>query len=124
MGKQTNKDMEFPSLNGKKRRFALFMACPENAKLERRYILNEFGISKDTYYKWLKDTDVLGLMQSEIDKYAKSFLPDAWHDLKAACDDGNVQAIKFFFEMVGMKEPEKNETVINVTIRGDDADEE
>ena len=113
---RTNKDTAFPELKGKKRQFAIFLASPENAKKERAEVLAHFGISKDTYYKWLKDEDVLAMMRSELDKYAMSYLPDAWQDLKDACGSGNVQAIKFFFELVGMKEPEKNEAVIRVTL--------
>lgn len=59
----------------------------------------EADIAFSTLWRWMKDERFLKYMNSQIDKYTDSELPEVWRALIAQCKRGNIQAIKLYFEM-------------------------
>jgi hypothetical protein len=57
------------------------------------------GVPRRTFYRWLKDEKFINYMNSQLDKYTNSELPEVWKALMMQCKRGNVNAIKLFFEM-------------------------
>lgn len=108
-------------LRPKMRKFAYCLAQPAANRLTVKAICEEFKISKDTYYKWLRDKDRIQLTDMLLAQYKDAFCARAWQDLMDACDSGSVPAIKLYFEMIGEKEADRNDVVIHVSI--DDAED-
>lgn len=87
-------------LSGKKLKMAELLANPEfNGTNKELY--ETVGISHDTFYKWIKDDDILSYAEKLIDKYTDAELGAVWKALLARCKIGDTQAIKLYFELKG-----------------------
>ena len=64
--------------------------------------INEVGVSRKTFYSWMKDERFIEYMNSRLGVYTNSELADVWKALIQQCKRGNIQAIKLFFEMKEM----------------------
>ena len=64
-------------------------------------ICKEVGVARSTFYRWMDDKDYLDYIQGLIDKYTDSELSSVWKALISECKNGNVQAIKLYFELKG-----------------------
>lgn len=85
---------------GKKLQMAELLASPEfNGTNKELY--EAIGISHDTFYKWIKDPDILNYAGELIDKYTDAELSRVWKALINRCAIGDVQAIKLYFELKG-----------------------
>lgn len=60
------------------------------------------GLTERTFYRWMSDTRYISYVNSLTDKYTNAALPGAWKALIRQCDLGNIQAIKFLFELKRM----------------------
>lgn len=57
------------------------------------------GLTERTFYRWMNDERYISYVNSLTDKYTNAALPGAWKALIRQCDLGNIQAIKFMFEL-------------------------
>ena len=64
--------------------------------------MKEVGVPRRTFYKWMKDRRYVDYINSQLDQYTNTELPDIWKALIRQAIRGNTQAIKLFFEMKGL----------------------
>lgn len=87
-------------LTGKRLRMAELLANPE-FRGTNKALYEAVGISHDTFYKWIKDDEILSCAEKLVDKYTDAELGAVWKALIARCKIGDVQAIKLYFELKG-----------------------
>jgi hypothetical protein len=87
-------------LKGKKLKMAELLANPEFTGTNKN-IYEAVGISHDTFYKWIKDNDVIEYTENLINKYTDGELGAIWKALIKKCKSGEIQAIKLYFELKG-----------------------
>lgn len=87
-------------LKGKKLKMAELLANPEFTGTNKD-IYEAVGISHDTFYKWIKDNDVIEYTENLINKYTDGELGAIWKALIKKCKSGEIQAIKLYFELKG-----------------------
>ena len=115
MSESKNKESKnILKLTPKQFKFATLLASPEGKQMTVEEICTALKISKDTYYKNLRNPDIIAETRRQVKEYAEAFHSRAWHNLMEACDEHNVPAIKLYFEMMG--EHEDNGGVITVRI--------
>jgi len=56
-------------------------------------------VSRVTIYNWMDDEEFAEILNKKIDQYTNSQTANVWKSLIMQALDGNVQAIKLFFEM-------------------------
>jgi Helix-turn-helix of insertion element transposase len=66
------------------------------------------GVSRSTFYRWMRDPNFVEYVNSLIDEYTDAELARVWAALTRKAIEGDIQAIKLFFEMKG-KYKEKKE---------------
>ena len=59
-------------------------------------------VRKSTFYDWMKDERFVDYMNTQIEKYTDGELSEVWKALIRKCKQGDISAIKLFFEMKGM----------------------
>ena len=64
--------------------------------------MKEVGVSRKTFYRWMKDKRYIDYINSQLDQYTDGELAEVWKALINQCKRGNIQAIKLFFEMKEM----------------------
>ena len=87
-------------ISGKKLKMAELLANPEFTGTNKD-IYEAVGISHDTFYKWIKDNDVIEYTENLINKYTDGELGAIWKALIKKCKSGEIQAIKLYFELKG-----------------------
>ena len=89
-------------LSPKQQQMAEMLANPENEHNTISAICEELGISRNTYYSnWLKDKNFTAYVNELVERYTDSELASVWRVLIDKCLEGNVNAIKLFFELQG-----------------------
>ena len=61
----------------------------------------KIGVARSTFYKWLDDKVFVAYINELIDKFTDSELSSVWKSLIYRAKDGDVQAIKLYFELKG-----------------------
>jgi hypothetical protein len=61
--------------------------------------MNEAGVSRKTFYRWMKDKRYTDYLNSKLDQYTDSELPEIWRALINQAKRGNYQHIKLYFEL-------------------------
>ncbi|MGN0451075.1 MAG: phBC6A51 family helix-turn-helix protein [Acutalibacteraceae bacterium] len=90
------------ALSPKQKQMAEMLANPENEHNTISAICEELGISRNTYYSiWLKDEKFMAYVNELVERYTDSELASVWRVLIDKCLEGNVNAIKLFFELKG-----------------------
>lgn len=87
-------------LSGKKLHMAELLANPEFDGTNKE-LYETVGISHDTFYKWIKDEAVISYAEMLIEKYTDGELGPVWKALLQKCRQGDIQAIKLYFELKG-----------------------
>lgn len=64
-------------------------------------ICQSAGVSRNTFYRWMKEPEYLAYIQEQIDSFTDYELSAVWKSLIAKCKNGDVQAIKLYFELKG-----------------------
>lgn len=64
-------------------------------------LIKQVGVPRSTFYRWLEDEQYLQYINNLIDKYTDSELPAVWKALVNQCKQGDVKAIKLYFELKG-----------------------
>ena len=59
----------------------------------------EVGVSRKTFYAWMKDKRYVDYVNAHLDQYTNGELPGVWRALINQCLRGNTQAMKLYFEM-------------------------
>lgn len=57
------------------------------------------GVSRSTFYRWRDQPDFCDYVDSLIDKYTDAELAGVWKALIKSCLQGNVPAMRLFFEL-------------------------
>lgn len=65
------------------------------------------GITYKTLWEWMKDERFVGYLNAQIDKYTDAEVAEVWKALIRKCKQGDVSAIKLFFELKGMYQEKK-----------------
>ena len=90
----------FPGVKGKKRRIAEEITSPEfDGNISE--LCRKQNISRQTYYRWLDDMDFRGYCEWLIGKYTDSELANMWRNVIKAGNNGDVTAMKLYFELTG-----------------------
>ena len=71
--------------------------------------MEEAGVSRKTFYAWMKDERFISYMNSRLSLYTDGELSEVWKALIMQCKRGNIQAIKLFFEMKEMHPNSKSD---------------
>lgn len=70
-------------------------------------ICEDFSISKDTLYQWLAEEEFRSYMDLILNGKTFSAMTGVWKSLLNQCAEGNIQAIKLYFELKGKYKGEK-----------------
>ncbi len=87
-------------LSGKKLKMAEMLANPEFIGTNKE-LYEAVGISHDTFYRWIKDDEIISYADELIEKYTDAELSAVWKALLIKCKRGDTQAIRLFFELKG-----------------------
>lgn len=87
-------------LTGKKLKMAEMLANPDFSGTNKE-LYEAVGISHDTFYKWIRDETILRYTELLVEKYTDGELSAVWKSLIKKCRDGDIQAIKLYFELKG-----------------------
>jgi hypothetical protein len=82
-------------------RLVEFLVNPEDRRTKEEKC-NEAGVTRKTLYEWLKKPEFVDYMNSQIDKYTNSDLSEIWRAFLLQCKRGNMDAIKYYFEVKGL----------------------
>lgn len=89
-------------LSETQRKMAEMLADPESEHRTISEICEAVGIDRSTYYKhWRNSEKFRNYVDELIGKYTDSELAAVWRVLIDKCLEGNVNAIKLFFELKG-----------------------
>lgn len=87
-------------LRGKQRDIAELLVNPE-FEGNVTAACKKVGISRNTFYRWLRDPKFKGALESAIDDYTDSELAHIWRSLIQKAESGSVEAVKLYFELKG-----------------------
>ena len=87
-------------LTPKQLKVAELLANPD-ADLTKTDIIENTGVSRATFYRWLKQPEFIDHVNELIEKYTDGELAAVWKALIKKCEGGNVAAIKLYFELKG-----------------------
>lgn len=89
-------------------------------------IADRAGVTRMTLYRWLRNPEFIAIVNRLVSQYADAELGMVWKALSRKCQQGDIQAIKLYFELRKQKEmkSEKNaedkiELNINIDYGGD-----
>lgn len=85
------------TLSAKQRKMAEALMNPEFDGTITE-LCEQFGVPRRTYYNWLDNSEFQKYMSELIEKYADSELANVWKALIEQCTQGNVKAMKLYFE--------------------------
>lgn len=80
-----------------------------------RVKLKDLNVTTNQYQKWLQDAKFQKLLQDELSRRFKYLDIDAKLSLSKLVLDGDLQAIKYYYEFTGLYRP-NNETTVNLTV--------
>ena len=90
--------MNYNTLSAKKRKFIELINKKEIDNLEIKDIINELGISRPTYYRWLKNKKLRNTVRSDINNELKLNLPQVRRTLLKNALQGDIRAIQIFLK--------------------------
>lgn len=67
--------------------------------------LAEAGVPRRTFYHWMEDRRFLDYLSQQVDRFTDGELPEVWSALVKQCKNGDVSAIKLYFEMKNRYSP-------------------
>lgn len=98
--KQGEKMDKNKKVTAKQMQVAQMLANPDET-LTKREISEACNISRATLYNWLADENFNKYLDSIIYKYTDAEVAEVWKSLCRKAKNGDVNAIKLFFEMKG-----------------------
>lgn len=88
------------SLTSKQRKAVEMLVNPEfNGSITD--LCQRLNVARSTFYRWRDDPTFCYCLDAEIDKYTDGELAAVWKSLIRKCLEGNVQALRLFFELKG-----------------------
>ena len=70
-------------------------------------ICEEYAISRETLYQWLSEDLFRKYMDMVLNGKTFTAMTEVWRSLLNQCGEGNIQAIKLYFELNGKYKGEK-----------------
>ena len=61
--------------------------------------MEEHGIGEDEFLEWLEDAQFTGYLYRMAERDAASKAPEVWQTLYSEAMDGNIRAIKLYFDI-------------------------
>ena len=90
-------------LISKKRKFIEILKTSKVDRPKPSEIIKELCISETTYYRWLKNKELLNIAAKENKQDTDAFLPDILDMLINKALQGDMNAIKFFIQKYDIK---------------------
>ena len=90
--------MNYKTLSAKKRKFVELINQKDIINLEVKDIIKRLGISRATYYRWLKNQKLFKTMQKDIDNEVQEKIPEVIRLLLKKALQGDFRAIKMILE--------------------------
>ncbi len=90
-------------LISKKRKFIEILKTSKVDRPKPTEIIKELCISETTYYRWLKNKELLNIAAKENKQDTDAFLPDILDMLIKKSLQGDMNAIKFFIQKYDIK---------------------
>ena len=87
-----------PKLSPRKRKFIEYLKYKDYKNPELSNIRKEIGISKTTFYRWLRDEKLLNLAEEENDVDTEEHMHEVEVTLLERARQGDIRAIKFYLE--------------------------
>ena len=94
------KDGVLKSLNCKQKSLAEILVNPEFDGTVSD-ACTQVGISRNTFYRWLRDPNFKGALEAAIDDYTDSELAHIWRSLITKAKSGSIEAMKLYLELKG-----------------------
>lgn len=69
-----------------------------------RPVLAERGVGEDEFLSWLEDERFASYLYRMAERDAASKAPEVWQRLYSEATDGNIRAIKLYFDLCGREE--------------------
>lgn len=85
---------------GKKMQMAKMLADPEFRGTITQ-LCDKVGVARTTFYDWIGDDEFRAYVDGLIEKYTDGELSRVWKSLMRLIDNGDIQAIKLYFELKG-----------------------
>jgi hypothetical protein len=79
---------------------AVILADPSETRTITKLCSDE-GVPRRTFYNWMGMENFVSFVNSLVDQYSDAELSKVWRSLIKKAQDGDVQAIKLYFEMKG-----------------------
>jgi len=90
--------MNYKTLSAKKRKFIELINQKDIINLEVKDIIKRLGISRATYYRWLKNQKLFKTMQKDINNEVQEKIPEVIRLLLKKALQGDFRAIKMILE--------------------------
>ena len=87
-----------PKLSPQKRKFVEYLKIINYRKPDSAKIMKELGISRSTYFRWLRDEKLLKIAEEESIEEIDMHLPEILRALLLKARHGDMRAIKLFLE--------------------------
>ena len=99
-----------PKLSPKKRKFIEYLKYKDYKNPVLSNIRKEIGISKSTFYRWLRDEKLSDITEEENDVNTEEHIHEVEVTLLEKARQGDVRAIKLFFERYEAVKKSKKKT--------------
>ena len=99
--------MAYRNLLSKKRKFIEFLKTTNSGKPKASDTIKDLGISESTYYRWIKDKNLLKLIEKENETDIDVHIPDVLNILLRKALQGDISAIKLFLQRYDDKKIQK-----------------
>ena len=76
-------------------------------------LCEQIGVARSTFYDWMGQEPFRAYLTELIDRYADSELASVWKALIRRCVNGDVQAMKLYFDVRGRGQVERP-TVVQI----------
>ena len=99
-------------LSSKKRKFIEILKTSKVDRPKPSEIIKQLCISETTYYRWLKNKELLNIVSKETKRDIDAFLPDVNDMLLKKALQGDLGAIKFFIQKYDVKSKTDDDEVL------------
>ncbi len=96
--------MKYKTISAKKRKFFELINKKEIDNLDVKDIINELGISRSTYYRWLEDKELRKRIREETNNELQANLHEVHRTLLRKALKGDIRAIQMYLKKYDIDE--------------------